>query len=48
MRTKLNGNPRQVYGNVLIKVDKKDYADISNADAMRINGVKANENDATT
>ena len=48
LRTKLDGNPRQVYGNVLIKVDKKDYADISNADAMRINGVKANENDATT
>ena len=48
LRTKLDGNPRQVYGNVLIKVDKKDYADISNADAMRINNVKANENDATT
>ena len=48
LRTKLDKNPRQVYGNVLIKVDKKDYADISNADAMRINNLKANENDATT
>ena len=46
--TKVGGKPRQVYGHVLIKVDKNDHADISNADAMRINNVKANENDATT
>lgn len=46
--TKVGGKPRQVYGHVLIKVDKNDHADISNADAMRINGVEANRNDATT
>ena len=46
--TKVGGNPRQVYGNVLKKVDSDDIADINNEDAMRINGVDANENDATT
>ena len=46
--TKTGGKPRQVYANVLIKVDPNDTTDISNADAMRINGVEGNENDATT
>ena len=46
--TKEGGKPRQVYANVLLKVDDNDFVDISNADAMRINGVNANENDATT
>jgi len=46
--TKEGGKPRQVYGNVLLKVNDDDFVDISNEQAMRINGVKANENDATT
>ncbi len=46
--TKTGGKPRQVYANVLLKVDPNDTTDISNADAMRINGVEGNENDATT
>lgn len=46
--TKIGGRPRQVYANVLLKVDPNDTTDISNADAMRINGVEGNENDATT
>lgn len=46
--TKTGGRPRQVYGNVLLKVNPNDTTDISNADAMRINGVEGNLNDATT
>lgn len=46
--TKTGGKPRQVYGNVLIKVNPNDTTDISNADAMKINGVEGNLNDATT
>lgn len=46
--TKEGGKPRQVYGNVLLKVNDDDFVDISNEQAMKINGVKANENDATT
>jgi hypothetical protein len=46
--TKTGGKPRQVYANVLLKVNEKDYADISNADALKINGLQPNENDATT
>lgn len=46
--TKTGGRPRQVYGNVLLKVDPNDVTDISNRDAMKINGIEGNVNDATT
>ena len=46
--TKTGGKPRQVYGNVLIKVSPNDISELSNRDAMKINGVEGNENDATT
>lgn len=46
--TKVGGKPRQVYAHVLLKVDVNDTTTLSNAEAMKINGVEGNENDATT